>query len=117
MFGMAPKRLDSVAQRDIRQERFGAPRVFIEYPVTAPQPNGQVLKGWIDVLVETEEGWIIIDHKATPRPKSEWPKEAVAYSGQLAAYVSALTAAGKYVSSTWLHFPVGGCVIEVGLAG
>ena len=34
-----------------------------EWPVTMVLDNGQRMNGWIDVLVDTEEGWVIIDHK------------------------------------------------------
>ena len=50
--------------------------------------NGQTMRGWIDVLIETAEGWVIIDHKSSPRPKSEWRAEALEHSGQLASYRS-----------------------------
>jgi hypothetical protein len=39
--------------------------------------NGQRMNGWIDVLVDTEEGWVIIDHKSFPGGKSEWDKKNI----------------------------------------
>ena len=64
-------------------------------------------------VAETAAGWIVIDHKSSPRPRSEWAYEAVGYSGQLAAYVSALRAAGMECAGCWLHLPVGGALVEV----
>ena len=75
--------------------------------------SGQLAKGWVDVLVETSEGWVIIDHKSSPRPKSEWEQEALEHSGQLKAYKEALESAGQTVAGTWIHFPVSGGMIEV----
>ena len=79
--------------------------------------NGQVLLGWIDLLLETDAGWVVIDHKSSPRPRSEWTAEAIEYSGQLAAYVSALRGAGLECAGCWVHFPVGGGLVEVTLGG
>ena len=93
--------------------RFNPRRLLVEYPVEMRQDKGQVLRGWIDLLAETAAGWIVIDHKSSPRPRSEWADEAVGYSGQLAAYVNALRAAGMECAGCWLHLPVGGGLVEV----
>ena len=71
------------------------------------------VKGWIDALIETEEGWVILDHKSSPRPKSEWRKEAEEYSGQLATYRKAVNREGRKVIGTWIHFPVSGGLVEI----
>ena len=99
--------------RAVLNARFAPHRMLIEYPVQLVQDNGQVLRGWIDLLLETEEGWIVIDHKSSPRPRSEWADEALEYSGQLAAYASALRGAGLDCAGCWVHFPVSGGLIEV----
>ena len=99
--------------RAVLNARFGPHRMLVEYPVQLVQDNGQVLHGWIDLLLETEEGWIVIDHKSSPRPRSEWADEALEYSGQLAAYAYALGGAGFDCAGCWVHFPVSGGLIEV----
>ncbi|MEX0709388.1 MAG: UvrD-helicase domain-containing protein [Woeseia sp.] len=87
----------------------------VEYPVTHVLPNGQVAHGLIDLLIETSDGWVIIDHKSTPRPRNEWTDIAESYSGQLAMYKAAVDEiSGKPVSSMWIHLPVGGAVIPIG---
>ena len=93
--------------------RFNPRRMLVEHPVEMRKDNGQVLRGWIDLLAETDAGWIVIDHKSSPRPRSEWADEAVEYSGQLTAYVTALRAAGMECAGCWLHLPVGGGLVEV----
>ena len=50
--------------------------------VEMSQHNGQVLRGWIHLLLETDDGWIVIDHKSSPRPRSEWPVEAIGSYGR-----------------------------------
>jgi ATP-dependent exoDNAse (exonuclease V) beta subunit len=86
----------------------------VEHPVTHVLPNGQVAHGLIDLLIETKEGWVIIDHKSTPRPRNEWADIAESYSGQLAMYKAAVEEiSDKPVSSMWIHMPVGGGSIEL----
>jgi len=85
-----------------------------EHPISHVLESGQVVSGFIDLLLQTEAGWVIIDHKTTPRPRGEWKGIATAYSGQLLAYKRAIEGAtGQPVVQTWLHFPVGGGLIEV----
>ena len=89
-------------------------RVLAEYPLAHVQLNGQVARGWIDVLVETADGWTVIDHKSSPRPKREWAEEALGHSGQIACYRAMLAANGVQLApSAWIHFPVGGGMIRV----
>ena len=76
--------------RSVLDARFGPRRLLVEHRVEMRQDNGQILRGWIDLLAETAARWIIIDHKSSPRPRSEWTDEAVGYSGQLTAYVNAV---------------------------
>jgi ATP-dependent exoDNAse (exonuclease V) beta subunit len=93
---------------------FSPTRILAEYPVTHVLEDGRVLRGWIDVLLETADGWIVIDHKSSPRPSAEWASEVVEYSGQLVAYRKALAASGKTPASCWIQFPVGGGVVVLG---
>ena len=99
--------------RAVLDARFNPRRLLVEHPVEMLKDNGQVLRGWIDLLAETGAGWIVIDHKSSPRPRSAWADEAVGYSGQLAASVSAVRAAGMECAGCWLHLPVGGGLVEV----
>ena len=94
--------------------RFAPKRILAEVPAAAWLANGQLLRGWVDVLVETEAGWLVIDHKSSPRPKSEWRAEALDHSGQLAGYRSMIAATGAVLApSAWIHFPVSGGMICV----
>ncbi len=98
-------------------ERMKPLRILAEYPASQTLANGQTLRGWIDVLVETADGWVVIDHKSSPRPKSEWRGEALEHSGQIAAYRSMIGATGaRLASSAWIHFPVSGGMIRIDAA-
>ena len=64
--------------------------------------------------METEEGIVLIDHKASPRARADWEEIALAYSGQLEAYAVGITrATGKPVIGRWIHFAVTGGLVEV----
>lgn len=55
--------------------RFAPLSIHAEYPVIHPLDDGRVVRGWIDVLVKTAAGCIVIDHKCSPGPSSEWRDE------------------------------------------
>lgn len=86
----------------------------VECPITHVLDTGQVAHGFIDLLLETKDGWVIVDHKATPRPRNEWKDIAEGYSGQLGMYKAAVEGvSGRPVVGTWIHMPVGGGVISI----
>ena len=62
---VAPEEALACARRlmGFPNERFAPSKMLVEYPVELVQHNDQTLHGWIDVLLETEAGWVIIDHK------------------------------------------------------
>lgn len=95
------------------EQRFAPRRILAEYPIAHARSDGRGVHGWIDVLVETDGGCVVIDHKSSPRPRAEWAGEACQHSGQLELYRAALAAAGRTVSSCWIHFPVGGGIVRV----
>jgi ATP-dependent exoDNAse (exonuclease V) beta subunit len=89
--------------------------VRAEVPVSCGNGEGQILRGEIDLLVETPEGYVIIDHKSSMGSASRLQEFAEAYSGQLDAYASAVKiATGKGVAEKWLFLPVLAMVICVG---
>ena len=77
-------------------------------------PNGQVVKGQIDLLLDSPAGWILIDHKANPRGGDAWEEVARRYSGQLKLYKDAIErATSRPVAEVWLYFPVAAGAISV----
>jgi len=96
------------------RKTFAVKRFCPEWPVQMVLNNGQILSGWIDLAVETETGWLIIDHKSFPAGSDRLEKKALEYSGQLQAYQLALEAAtGKCVEKTMIFFPISGQLVEV----
>jgi ATP-dependent exoDNAse (exonuclease V) beta subunit len=94
-------------------QQFQPKQVLVEIPIATTNETGQRIEGFIDMLVETGNGWILIDHKSFPGKRSEWSTEAVSYSGQLALYREALKKLKLPVVSMWIHFAVGGGLVEV----
>lgn len=88
-------------------------RRYDECPVTA-RMNSQRLRGFIDVLLETEEGFHIIDHKTFPGPTEQWATKALSYLAQLQAYKFAIEqATAKTVHRLLIHMPIIGKVLEL----
>ena len=114
-----PKEAVTYAQHFISYVRntFQPDSLLAEYPVAQVLRNGQLVKGWIDFLIETSNGWVIVDHKFTTKPESELEPEALKYSGQLMAYKNAVEAASqKKVDSCWIHFPNNGLMLQIAVA-
>jgi ATP-dependent exoDNAse (exonuclease V) beta subunit len=74
--------------------------------------------GIIDLLLETSEGYVLIDHKTFPGlAESAWRAKCTSFIPQLVAYATLLNAVGeKRVQSCWVHLPVGGGMVEIALA-
>lgn len=103
--------------REKLEELFKPTRVLAEWPVAAVFENGQALSGLIDLLLDTRDGWVVIDHKSFPGERGQWARQALDYGGQLGAYRRAIKiATGRPVASQWIHFLVGGGLVELKLA-
>ncbi|MBC8413593.1 PD-(D/E)XK nuclease family protein, partial [bacterium] len=87
-------------------------RVLREWPVTLHNTAHQRMHGWIDMLLELPEGYIVIDHKSY---SGNDPKEhARQFAPQLAVYKEAIEkATGKEVISTLLHLPILGRIFKM----
>jgi ATP-dependent exoDNAse (exonuclease V) beta subunit len=96
--------------------RWPGARMHCEIPVEARRDNGQVLKGQIDLLLETDDGWVLIDHKSNPGGSSTREEIVQRYGGQLRLYKEGVErATGRAVVETWLYFPVAAGAVRVGL--
>lgn len=81
--------------------------VHVEVPVEADGPNGTRIRGRIDLLVDTNEGWVLLDHKSNPGGASRDEDLVAEHGPQMESYSHALLAAtGKPVSQRWLYLPV-----------
>jgi ATP-dependent helicase/nuclease subunit A len=96
------------------ENKYKPARILAEYPVTHVLKNGQAVKGWVDLLVDSPKGWVIVDHKFTDKPKDVLEVEVLKYSGQLKAYKDAVEAATKRpVIDCLVHFPTFGKMMSL----
>ncbi len=96
--------------------RWPGARPHAEIAVQSVLKSGQVLNGRIDLLLETDAGWILIDHKSSQLAPDHWDQLADEYGGQMSEYASAIEkASGRQVLEHWLFLPVAGGALSVGL--
>lgn len=84
-----------------------------ELPIIHRLPNKSQVFGFIDLLMETPNELIIIDHKAYPGSKEELRQKSLDFSGQLEAYKNCLKEVDSLPVVSYLHYPVGGFVVRV----
>jgi ATP-dependent exoDNAse (exonuclease V) beta subunit len=86
-----------------------------EYPVALRQEDGTIVSGFIDLLLELPDCFVIIDHKSFPGSSEEAQKKAARFAGQLGVYAEAVQeATGKEVIGCYIHLPVSGmslCIV------
>lgn len=98
----------------IELNRRFAPRALrVEMPFAYRNAAGQRVSGIMDLLLETAEGWVLVDHKSFPGGASQWAAKAETFSGQLALYVEAMGQLGLPLAGVWVHFPVGGGWVQL----
>jgi ATP-dependent helicase/nuclease subunit A len=85
--------------------------ILVETPFLSVNSHGQRTSGYIDLLLETSKGTVIIDHKSFRGGRADWPAKALSYSGQLAAYRGARRT--PVIESTWIHFAAAGGLVQV----
>ncbi len=84
-----------------------------EVPILHRLDNGILISGFIDLLLETPDQLIIIDHKAFPGNQAELKKRSEEYFGQLEAYEDCLKGITDNPLVKKLHYPVAGYLVEV----
>ena len=94
--------------------QFGKFQAWHEIPFRLTTEENQVLNGIIDLALETEEGWILIDHKTYDGLDFEKKIKDEGYLSQVAYYQLALAELSKKpVLKTFLHFPMSANVVEI----
>jgi ATP-dependent exoDNAse (exonuclease V) beta subunit len=92
-------------------EVFRPTSILVETPFVSVNGASQRTAGFIDLLLETSRGIVMIDHKSFLGRSADWTSKALSYSGQLAAYRSAI--ADRSVESVWIHFAAGGGLAQI----
>ena len=86
-----------------------------EWPVMHRLEDKSQVFGFIDLLIETRDKLIIIDHKAYPGGQKELLQKSLDFTGQLEAYKNCLKEVSPLPVVSYLHYPVGGFVVGVDL--
>jgi ATP-dependent exoDNAse (exonuclease V) beta subunit len=96
------------------ERRWPSHRRYSEIAVESVLDTGRVLRGQVDLLLDTDSGWVLVDHKSGPASAEQWRDVAIKYSGQLAAYAQAIEkASGRPVMESWLFLPVAGGALRL----
>lgn len=74
----------------------------------------QRVHGRIDLVVETADGFVVVDHKTYPGRYEKWVSTAVSHRPQLALYGDLVAfATGRPVRHLLIHMPVVGKIVDV----
>ena len=85
-----------------------------EWPISQRLTNGTVVRGRIDLLLETSGRLVVIDHKTYPGRLGEAVERARSHAGQLMAYAAAASAAsGMTTADVFVHLATLGQVVRL----
>ena len=102
------------ALRDWMDITYPRAKIHTELPISLTLDNGSLQQGAIDLALEMEDGWVVIDHKSNPQPRDKWDEIAAKHAAQLYAYSDAIEKlTGSKVLKKIIHFTVGGGLIEL----
>jgi len=104
----ASKRLDRFTT-----DRWPGARHHREMPVFS-RIGDQRISGRIDLLIETNEGFVVIDHKTFPGAPDTWVEKAREYAPQLSLYSQMIAqATGRPVLQGFIHMPIVGALVGI----
>ncbi len=87
-----------------------------EWPLSRRLPEGTIVSGFSDLVLQDGKGFAIIDHKTFTGNKKEAGRKAVEFSGQLNAYGDVYQK--RYEDShvaCYIHYPIIGSIFEIEL--
>jgi ATP-dependent exoDNAse (exonuclease V) beta subunit len=100
---------------DVVRNRWPEAKIRREWPLALNLGKFE-LHGTVDLVLETGDGNVLIDHKTFPGGWDDLTEKAKSFAAQLVAYREAIeTAMGTPVLGTFIHFPVSGYLVVVGV--
>jgi ATP-dependent exoDNAse (exonuclease V) beta subunit len=87
--------------------------VPIERVLDPDTTRERAVRGVIDLLLETAEGAVILDHKTTDLPEDRWVETPALFGAQLALYADTLRASGQRVRGLAIHLVLAGGLVEL----
>ena len=87
-------------------------KAYKEWPISMRNEEGQIVQGWIDILLDTPAGYVIIDHK--DYPGKDVLDRMKKYVPQLRTYKEIVEkATGRPVIDMLLHLPISGLILRL----
>ena len=116
---LKPNELKEMADRlkDFIDKNLNNGKMQRELPMSLLRGQSQ-LRGYIDLLVVTDDEVAIVDHKSSYLHEENTEILVKRYANQLSSYKEAVVSSGQYSGkriSAWLHLPVAGKMIRVEL--
>ena len=97
---------------DFMASHYEGYKAYKEWPISLRNDDGQVIQGWIDLLLDTPNGYVIIDHKDYPGTDAH--ERMRIYIPQLNMYKKIIEKATKRpVVDTLLHLPISGLILKL----
>ena len=77
-------------------------------------PEGSVMRGTADLVLETRAGLVVVDHKTFGGGVEDGDERVVEWGAQIGAYADALERASeRKVRGRFVHLPVSGITVEM----
>ena len=94
-------------------EQYPGATVITEQSVAWRNADNQLMEGWIDLLLETPAGYVLVDHKSYPG-KDPVGHIKDKYVGQMRGYAEAIESiTGRPVVETLIHMPALGKMFRI----
>jgi ATP-dependent helicase/nuclease subunit A len=85
-----------------------------EWPLSRRLPEGTIVSGFCDLVIEDRDQFAIVDHKTFAGKRKEAARKASEFSGQLKAYSALLQNRNEGASvSCYIHYPIIGVMVEI----
>ena len=85
-----------------------------EFPVEYLLPEGTIVRGTADLVLEEDGELVVLDHKTYPGSIADAMEQAKSFAGQLVAYGQGIEKAiEKEVTGYFVHMPVSGVIIPL----
>jgi len=117
--GIAPEEVVTASDRLIAhlQNRYGEGKALKEHPIHLRLGN-QIAAGWIDLVWQTPNGYVIVDHKSYMGRLDTVQKHCTQFVAQLNIYADCLEKAlGTKPLALLVHLPMTGLMVEIGRRG
>lgn len=95
-------------------EKFSGAELDREWPMSRRLAEGSILTGFADLVIETKDGFAVVDHKSFPGRNSDAVEYARGFAGQLKVYAESVAkATNKKCLGSYIHLPIVGLMVSL----